>query len=319
MGRGFPHLRLCHLLVPDRGEYRPIYVALLDGPDFQALPAEARWVLVVVKLSLGTFGISAVPGFEGAVAERTGLTEAAVRRALKLLTDRKWIERERNVVWLIRGLTFEPNMSPANALHRKNLGTKIESLPRLEIIRRFREFYAAWFVDGSQGPLDTPSIPPRSTETETETETLTETETYLSSPARALSPLEYSRTLTVACNRGLTDNPNLNGFRELVTSNQVEEVGEWQRQGVGLDAAAQIVYERAKAYKPNKANRQPTNLKYFRAAVLQEWELVQQRSETFVPNGRKPKDETEERMDAWVARAEAERAREKQGEKYDDA
>lgn len=30
----------------ERGEYRPIYTALLDGPDFQALRPDERWTLV---------------------------------------------------------------------------------------------------------------------------------------------------------------------------------------------------------------------------------------------------------------------------------
>ena len=46
----------------DRGEFRPIYVALVDGPDFQVLSGQARWTFVTLKLTLGAVGIGVVPG-----------------------------------------------------------------------------------------------------------------------------------------------------------------------------------------------------------------------------------------------------------------
>lgn len=158
----------------ERGEYRPIYVALLDGPDFQALAAEERWVLVTLKLSLGMLGIAVLPGLESAVAERTGYTVRRVSKALRVL-EREWIEREKNVAWLIRGFKFEPNMSPSNQLHRTSVLRQIAALPRLSIVDRFRQTYAEWFdevpTNGYGEGIERVSRASLITETETETET----------------------------------------------------------------------------------------------------------------------------------------------------
>lgn len=160
----------------DRGEYRPIYVALLDGPDFQALGAEERWVLVTLKLSLGMLGIAVLPGLEAALAERTGLPARRVARALATLAGH-WIEREKNVIWLTRGFKFEPSMSPSNQLHRTSVSRAISTLPSLPIVERFKKAYREWFdtepTDQTE-PLDSPSIPSLNTEPETEPETIPE-------------------------------------------------------------------------------------------------------------------------------------------------
>lgn len=162
----------------ERGEYRPIYVALLDGPDFQSLAAEERWVLVTLKLSLGMLGIAVLPGLESAVAERTGYTVRRVIRALQAL-ERDWIEREKNVAWLIRGFKFEPSMSPSNQLHRTSVRRLVDALPRLAIVDRFRGTYPEWFdipsTNGLREAIEGHSKPSLNTETETETETQTQT------------------------------------------------------------------------------------------------------------------------------------------------
>ena len=160
----------------ERGEYRPIYVALLDGPDFQALNAEERWVLVTLKLSLGMLGIAVLPGLESAVAERTGYSVRRVSGALRVL-EAGWVEREKNVAWLVRGFKFEPSMSPSNQLHRTSVRRLIEALPRLAIVERFKQAYGEWFDNPIPYPLDSPSIAPRNTETETQTEPETEIKT----------------------------------------------------------------------------------------------------------------------------------------------
>lgn len=155
----------------ERGEYRPIYVALLDGPDFQALTAEERWVLVTIKLSLGMLGIAVLPGLEAALAERTGLPGRRVRKALAVLQG-EWIQMEKNVIWLVRGFKFEPSMSPSNQLHRTSVNRAIETLPRLSIVDRFKQAYREWFDSpaiGSQEAIETLSKPILNTEPETET------------------------------------------------------------------------------------------------------------------------------------------------------
>src|SRR6185312_3167763 len=93
-----------------RGEYRPIYGVLLDDADYQQLGANARLTMLTVKISLGAAGIGVL--YSGQLAARTGLSEESLAAALGELDAGGWIRRERNVVWLVNGLRFEPAMSP---------------------------------------------------------------------------------------------------------------------------------------------------------------------------------------------------------------
>jgi hypothetical protein len=95
--------------------------------------------------------------------------------------------------------------------------------------------------------------------------------------AREVESVLYAQRCTVAGNRGLRDNPKVNGFRELVTSNQVEVTDEWRAKGIPCEFAEQVVYQRAEAYQPRGSNRQPVGLNYFTKAILTEWEVEQGR------------------------------------------
>lgn len=101
------------------------------------------------------------------------------------------------------------------------------------------------------------------------------TTTSSSSGGPVISKTDYAIQCTVACNRGLRENPAVGmRFNELVTGNQVAP-GEWQDAGIPISLAERVVYERALAYKPAGSNRQPTNLKYFSKPVLEAWEIAQ--------------------------------------------
>jgi hypothetical protein len=130
------------LLDMDRGEYRPFYQALWAGKDWQALTPEARLTWAALKGNCGAIGIRAVPGLLGALAEWTGYPFETLSHSLADLSATDWIEVEGSVVWVKRGLDFEPSLNPANPNHVKFVLRSVKSLPRRDIVRRFCDYYA---------------------------------------------------------------------------------------------------------------------------------------------------------------------------------
>lgn len=148
----------------ERGEYSALFRALLDGPDFRRLSAEARWCLVALKMSLPHWGIGVIDAAAHVLASKTGLSSEACAVALEELERERWIEREAQVVWLVRGLEFEPHVSADNPNHVKGLLKTLAGLPRLAIVVRFRSHYASWSIapvpSGSMLSQDVPDAVP---------------------------------------------------------------------------------------------------------------------------------------------------------------
>ncbi|MGH7510644.1 MAG: hypothetical protein ACREMZ_14390 [Gemmatimonadales bacterium] len=146
----------------DRGEYRPMFTRILNGPSFQALGSDARHVLHAIKLVLPAAGIAVLPGMVGQFVDATALAEPNVRAALEELKAQGWVDRERNVLWLIRGLEFEPTLNHQNEKHRAHIQRAIKALPSLPIVDWYRAHYPKWF-EASESPSDSPSEASRST------------------------------------------------------------------------------------------------------------------------------------------------------------
>jgi hypothetical protein len=135
----------------ERGEYRPIYVALVDGADFTKLSKWARALFYPLKLSLGSLGIAAFPGAMAALAERSGLRLDEVDAAVAELEASGWLRREGNVWWLVRGLEFEPTLNANDRKHVAYVQREWQTLPNLPIRNAFRDHYAQFFP-ASAGP-----------------------------------------------------------------------------------------------------------------------------------------------------------------------
>jgi hypothetical protein len=131
---------------PERGQYRSITVVLLDGPDFQELPPEARWVFTVLKISMGPCGIEVwyPDALVAVLAARTGHSPQVVGDMLDVLQATGWIRAERNVVWIVKQLRFEPAMSHNNELHRVAVAAHLKGLPRLAIVGDFIRLYQSY-------------------------------------------------------------------------------------------------------------------------------------------------------------------------------
>jgi hypothetical protein len=134
---------------PERGLYRAITVVLLDGPQFQELPPEARWVFVCLKISLGPCGIQVEypAGLVEKLAGRTGYSLAVVAEMLDLLQAKGWVRAERNVVWVVGQLQHEPSLSPKNDNHKPGILAHVKGLPRLGIVGDFIRYCSDYFAE----------------------------------------------------------------------------------------------------------------------------------------------------------------------------
>lgn len=139
----------------ERGSYRPILTTLLDGKDFQQLSAYARWVFVALKMRLGPTGIEVHYRDALAIemAEQTGVSTDGIQRAFDELEAGEWVRFERNVVWIIRQLEFDPHMSVTDHKHRTAVQRHVAGLPHLSIVEAFEARYRDWFEVG-EGPSE---------------------------------------------------------------------------------------------------------------------------------------------------------------------
>ena len=131
---------------------------MVNDPDFQDLSAHARLLVYTLKAALGRPGIGVV--YPGALEAQSGLTQGQLEAAARELEDAGhwWLVRERNVWWLRNGLRFE-EVNAKNDNHQKSLVKRVEELPRLPVVRQFREYYRDTFPMLSEGQPDAIPIP----------------------------------------------------------------------------------------------------------------------------------------------------------------
>lgn len=146
----------------ERGEYRSISLALIDGPDFQRLPERARSIFLYTKMNLGVVGIGVWYPSElvARLSAQSGASPAGVQDALMTLEREGWIQREANVVWVVKQLQYDPHVKLSNPKHRKMVQTVVGGLPHLTVVGRFIRYYEAWFRSNGEAS-GTPSEPLR--------------------------------------------------------------------------------------------------------------------------------------------------------------
>jgi hypothetical protein len=135
--------------VKKRGDYRSIFCAFWDDPDIHTLSHEAYRVLTTLKGTLPAAGIGVV--YVSQLAERCNMEKAAVERAFGELAD--WIRRERNIVWIVRGLRYEPSLSSNDRKHQAYLRDRVLApLGAVPIVDAFKREYAEWFAPEEMPP-----------------------------------------------------------------------------------------------------------------------------------------------------------------------
>lgn len=269
-----------------RGEYRPIYEALFYGKDFRALSVHGKLALITTKGLCGSLGIKSWPGFVPALAEIMGVSSLHAKKAVAELVAAGWIEHEDGVVWVVRGLEFEPQLTPKNTNHKQSVREESEGLPSAPIVERFFARYSEYF-DQAKGygmgdgmgdaiphgmgdpspPLPNPSMS--------------------SSWGDVVDPSNMAHlvAMALAANTGITEQ-----FGERVdvvragagVSSQVAEA--FAREGVPLAFAERTLFDLGRTKRPSDGTA-PVSLRWFEAAVLKAWrvESTRMRSKEYRP------------------------------------
>ena len=276
-----------------RGEYRPIYEALFTGNDYRQLSSDAKLALLTLKGLCGVMGIKVWPAFNESVAELTGMPTSRARRALVELITSEWIEYDEGVVWVVRGLMFEPQMTSKNPDHCKRLRDLAAGLPSSPVVARFKARYAEYFGDST--PASATASPPASA-TPSPTPLPYPSLTPSPSPSPPLSvvvgqPGDDQRPtaadkqlLTIAANAGL-DRRYANRNPLVSTSGHVHAFAvAILDAGVDVEFAAATIF----TYASTMAKDEPPNsLRYFTRHVIERWQQDRARLDAagYVPGG----------------------------------
>jgi hypothetical protein len=123
----------------DRGEYRSIYVSMIDSPEYLSLSAEARAILWPMKMKLGRAGID-VFYLEG-LPRASGYPSDVCEKAVRELVSTKWLVVQGSLIWLRNGLRFDPSDPLASPNGRKGIVNFLRTLPKWPIINEFVRYY----------------------------------------------------------------------------------------------------------------------------------------------------------------------------------
>lgn len=147
----------------DRGSYRPIYDAIVHDREWLGFPPEARLLFFVLKVTLGPSGIDVV--YDGALEAQTGVPPKDLRRAFEALSGPGWVLAEElapgvRLVWITRGLEFEPHHNLQSENTRKGISRHLRGLPNSSLVKEFCEKYGIDNPRPSEGPPQGPSKDP---------------------------------------------------------------------------------------------------------------------------------------------------------------
>ena len=154
-------------MAAERGTYRGIYSSLPDDPDFQLLSPAARHLLLTIRI-MREIGPGCIwRWYPEPIAHRTGYSMRRIEMCLRELETApgvngrpaRWIVREGPIVWIRNGLRWDPLMKLTNKKHRDGVLSAISSLPRLQIVLDFCNYYKLAkpfdsLSDGLPGPSD---------------------------------------------------------------------------------------------------------------------------------------------------------------------
>lgn len=282
-----------------RGEYRPIFEALFTGKDYRALSPDAKLTLLTLKGLCGAMGIKVWPALAESLSELTGMPTSRVKTALASLTSANWIEAEDGIVWIVRGLEFEPQISHGEK-HRSWFRTAIDSLPRSPIVARMCAAYAHLFGY-------TPPIPHRNPIDSLSISHAIPTTSPSLSPSTSLSPTtatvhsQGERTiaddvllLTIAANAGISvkygEQPNPIHYGH---SGAIPAAEALRAEGVDVEFAHAVVFAYASTL---TLDRPPRSLRYFTEYVIERWRAEKARRDAtgYRPETAKPAPEMDQ-------------------------
>lgn len=124
-----------------RGIYRAIYCSIWDDVDFRKLTSDEKLVFLNLRTSPLTNMPAIYPYYVEAIEKQTGLDQDRILKSLKTLCSTNWIVIEEGIVWIKKGLKFDPSIVLTNEKHMTAIKNIILSLPKLQIVKDFVDFY----------------------------------------------------------------------------------------------------------------------------------------------------------------------------------
>lgn len=266
-----------------RGEYRPIYEALFNGKDYRKLSADGKLVLLTLKGLCGAIGLKVWPALAEQLSERCSIPVTRARSAVSELAKTGWVEYEDGIVWVIRGLEFEPQISHGEK-HQKFVQKELAGFPTCGILDRFRAHYAVFFPDThavvTRYPIGRAIDTPYDTTapaTNPNHQPLPQPPATSQREGRSERFAASCKLLTAAANKGISEKygeqPSpLQWFSPGVS----ETLEQFEKHHVDVDFAAASVFAYARQL---TLDRPPRSLKYFAQHVIDRWQAEAARSD----------------------------------------
>lgn len=126
-----------------RGWFRSVHASMIDDPDYQLLTHEARHTLLTARIC-DAYGVAGIFRFYPEVlAKQTGLDLKHLLGAIFELQEADWARMDgaSNVLWIVNGLRYDPQVSLDNIRQRAAILNQLRSLPRTPLLGAFLEHY----------------------------------------------------------------------------------------------------------------------------------------------------------------------------------
>jgi hypothetical protein len=124
-----------------RGVWRAIYTTIWDDPEFRKLTANEKLVFLNLRTSPLSNIAVLYPYYVETLECQTGIRRKQIQKALRALIEANWISVEDGLVWVKKGLRFDPCVVLTNEKHLIAVKNAILSLPKSQIVRDFIDFY----------------------------------------------------------------------------------------------------------------------------------------------------------------------------------
>jgi uncharacterized phage protein (TIGR02220 family) len=127
---------------PEKGQYRSIYSSLHEDPEWQSFDPMTQLVFFCLRTSRDCNFPCIYTFYRTTLYERMRTSEPSdIDAGMDALVAAGWIRYERPVLWIVKGLRNEPSFVPANSKQIHGIANTLRSLPRLDIIQEFADYY----------------------------------------------------------------------------------------------------------------------------------------------------------------------------------
>jgi hypothetical protein len=126
----------------EKGSYRSVYSAIWDDPEFQGFDLLTRQTFLYLRTSKDCNFPCIYVFYPSILSEYFhGVKQVTLDRVWDTLYDTQWIRYERPILWIVKGLKNEPNYSEKSDQQRTGIVNILKTLPKLNIINEFAEYY----------------------------------------------------------------------------------------------------------------------------------------------------------------------------------